>query len=74
MTDVLNEQLYLGWIKKWIDCFAFDWLIDRLIVQAQDIGLDYMTLAARMGDAGSALYLAKAFDTGLNLGSNRKVS
>ena len=44
------------------------------IVQIQDIGLDYMTQAARMGDPGSALYLAKAYDSGLNLGSDRQVN
>ena len=39
----------------------------------EDIGLDYMTSAARQGDLGSVLYLASAYDTGLNLGSDRKV-
>jgi hypothetical protein len=43
-------------------------------LQLEDIGLDYMTSAARQGDLGSVLYLASAFDTGLNLGSDRKVS
>ena len=38
-----------------------------------DVGLDYMTTAARAGDVPSMLYLAKAYDTGLNLGSDRKV-
>ncbi len=38
------------------------------------MGLDYMTSAARLGDLGSVLYLASAYDTGLNLGTDRKVS
>lgn len=39
----------------------------------EDIGLDYLTRAANAGDVNSVLYLAKAYDTGLNLGSDRKV-
>ena len=42
-------------------------------IQVEDIGLDYMTSAARQRDLGSVLYLASAYDTGLNLGSDRKV-
>ena len=38
----------------------------------QDIGLDYMISAARQGDTASMLYLAKAFDTGTNLGSRER--
>ena len=38
----------------------------------QDIGLDYMISAARQGDTASMLYLAKAFDTGNNLGSRER--
>ena len=41
--------------------------------EIEDIGLDYMTTAATAGDVNSILYLANAFDTGLNLGSVRKV-
>merc|ERR1719334_604907 len=37
-----------------------------------DIGLDYVTTAARMGDTGSMVYLAEAYDKGLNLGTDRK--
>ena len=40
----------------------------------EDIGLDYMVAAARNGDVHSMLYLAKAFDCGLNLGKARKQS
>ena len=42
--------------------------------QVEDMGLDYLTSAARQNDLGSVLYLASAYDTGLNLGSDRKVS
>ena len=40
----------------------------------EDIGLDYMVAAARNGDVHSMLFLAKAFDCGLNLGKARKQS
>ena len=46
---------------------------NNLSLQMFDVGLDYMTTAARAGDVPSMLYLAKAHDTGLNLGSDRKV-
>ena len=35
--------------------------------------MDYMTRAANAGDVTSVLYLARAYDTGLNLGVERKV-
>ena len=40
----------------------------------EDIGLDYMVSAARHGDVNSMVYLAKAFDSGLNLGTDRSQS
>lgn len=40
----------------------------------EDIGLDYIVRAARQGDSTSMLYLAQAYDTGLNLGSDREQS
>lgn len=39
-----------------------------------DIGLDYMVQAAELGDRSAMIYLAKAFDTGENLGSRRSRS
>ena len=36
-----------------------------------DLGLDYMVSAARNGDVNSMIFLAKAFDCGLNLGTER---
>ena len=40
----------------------------------EDIGLDYMVSSARHGDVNSMVYLAKAFDSGLNLGTDRSQS
>ena len=37
----------------------------------EDIGLDYMVSSARHGDVNSMVYMAKAFDSGLNLGTDR---
>ena len=39
-----------------------------------DVGLDFLETSARLGDAASMAYLAEAFDTGLNLGSDREQS
>lgn len=39
-----------------------------------DIGLDYTVTAANQGDVSSMRYLAEAYDTGLNLGSDRTQS
>jgi len=39
-----------------------------------DIGLDYTVAAAQQGDVASIQYLAEAYDTGLNLGSDRTQS
>ena len=36
-----------------------------------DIGMDYMLQAAEAGDRSAMIYVAKAFDTGFNLGSRR---
>jgi len=40
----------------------------------EDVGLDFLVTAARLGDAASMAYLAEAFDTGHNLGSDREQS
>ena len=40
----------------------------------EDLGLDYMVSAAKKGDVNCMLFLAKAFDCGLNLGSVRNQS
>jgi len=40
----------------------------------EDIGVDYIVTAARLGDACSMHYLAEAFDSGYNLGTDREQS
>merc|ERR1712032_1333788 len=40
----------------------------------EDVGLDFLVTAARLGDAASMSYLAEAFDSGHNLGSDREQS
>jgi len=40
----------------------------------EDVGLDFLVTAARLGDSASMVYLAEAFDTGLNLGTDREQS
>eukprot|EP00092_Neocalanus_flemingeri_P017441 GFUD01018866.1.p1 GENE.GFUD01018866.1~~GFUD01018866.1.p1 ORF type:complete len:707 (+),score=235.26 GFUD01018866.1:51-2171(+) len=40
----------------------------------EDRGLDFMVSAARNGDVNSIMFLAKAFDCGLNLGNDRRQS
>ena len=40
----------------------------------EDVGLDFLETSARLGDSASMAYLAEAFDTGLNLGSDRDQS
>merc|ERR1711990_30763 len=40
----------------------------------EDVGLDFLETSARLGDSASMAYLAEAFDTGLNLGSDREQS
>ena len=40
----------------------------------EDVGLDFLTTSARLGDSASMAYLAEAFDTGHNLGSDREQS
>lgn len=39
-----------------------------------DIGMDYMLQAAEAGDRGAMIYVAKAFDSGNNLGTRRSRS
>ena len=49
-------------------------VIDFVSENVDDLGLDYMVSAARNGDTRSIMYLAKAFDSGLNLGQKRNQS
>ncbi|XP_023331377.1 eukaryotic elongation factor 2 kinase isoform X3 [Eurytemora carolleeae] len=68
------SQLYTGLPNDILSGLDSVDLSEYVEGEIQDIGLDYMTQAARMGDPGSALYLAKAYDSGLNLGSDRQAS
>jgi len=49
-------------------------VIDFVTGDIEDLGLDYMTSAACNGDVNSMLFLARAFDSGLNLGKTRSQS
>jgi len=40
----------------------------------EDIGIDYIVTSARLGDVSSMIYMAQAFDSGYNLGSDREQS
>jgi hypothetical protein len=71
LWNILTKLLYycllkysIGYLNKTLTYF---------ILKVEDICLDYMTRAANGGDVSSALYLASAYDTGLNLGVERKV-
>ena len=39
-----------------------------------DLGMDYMVLAAEAGDRGAMIYVGKAFQTGVGLGTRRLVN
>ncbi|XP_060076123.1 eukaryotic elongation factor 2 kinase-like [Ylistrum balloti] len=39
-----------------------------------NIGVDYMVEAAEAGDRGAMIYIAKAFETGIGLGTKRSIS
>ncbi|KAK7111759.1 eukaryotic elongation factor 2 kinase-like isoform X2 [Littorina saxatilis] len=54
-----------------------DVLVNCTVKQTGDntnIGLDYMLLAAEAGDRSAMIYMARAFDTGDNLGTHRSRS
>lgn len=40
----------------------------------EDVGVKYMEMAARAGDRGAMIYLAKAYETGTGLGAKRQCS
>jgi len=68
---VAISSLYLGLQNDILPGLTQLDVSDLVAGNVDDIGLDYMVSAARHGDANSMLYLAKAFDTGLNLGTDR---
>jgi len=73
-AEVALSQLYCGLANDILPALTTDDIKQYVKGQMIDIGLDYMLMAANAGDPGSVLYLAKAFDTGHNLGSDRKAS
>ena len=52
-----------------MDCVAL--LVLQQNDENIDVGLDYMLLAAEAGDRSAMIYMARAFDTGENLGTRR---
>jgi len=66
------SQLFCGLPNDILPALTSDEVQPIVKGEMFDVGLDYMTTAARAGDVPSMLYLAKAHDTGLNLGSDRK--
>ena len=69
---VAISSLYVGLPNDVLPGLSQQDVLDLVPGDIQDIGLDYMTSAARQGDTASMLYLAKAFDTGNNLGSRER--
>ena len=47
-------------------------VVELVAGDIQEVGLDYMTAAARTGDTAAKLYLARAYDSGCNLGSRTR--
>jgi len=71
---VAISSLYLGLPNDILPALSQQDVDEFVTGSIEDIGLDYMVTAARNGDVHSMLYLAKAFDCGLNLGKARKQS
>ncbi|KAK3762128.1 hypothetical protein RRG08_024938 [Elysia crispata] len=62
-------RLYLGLQRElFVNCTV------QKVANMEDIGLDFMVQAADAGDRNAMIFMAKAFDSGLNLGSKRSVS
>jgi len=68
---VALSNLYTGLPNDILPALTTDDVQQFVKGEMVDIGLDYMTTAARSGDVNSAVYLAKAYDTGLNLGERK---
>ena len=52
-----------------LDCVAL--LVLQQNDENIDVGLDYMLQAAEAGDRSAMIYMARAFNTGENLGTRR---
>ncbi|RUS71830.1 hypothetical protein EGW08_020415 [Elysia chlorotica] len=62
-------RLYLGLQRElFVNCVV------QKVGNMQDIGLDYMVQAADAGDRNAMIFMARAFDSGENLGSKRSIS
>ena len=68
------SHLYLGLPNDILPALTHQDVAEYVNGNLEDAGLDYMTSAARKGDVQSILFLAKAFDSGLNLGTVRQQS
>ena len=66
------SSLYTGLPNDILPALTQADVIDLVSGDIQDIGLDYMISAARRGDTYSKEYLAKAFDSGCNLGTRER--
>jgi len=71
---VALSSIYLGLPNDILPALTQMDVIDFVSENVDDLGLDYMVSAARNGDTRSIMYLAKAFDSGLNLGQKRNQS
>jgi len=68
------SHLYLGLPNDILPALTHQDVVEYVDGNLEDAGLDYMTTAARKGDVQSILFLAKAYDSGLNLGTVRQQS
>ena len=66
---VAISSLYTGLPNDILPGLSQSDVLDLVPGDIQDVGMDYMIAAARSGDTASKVYLAKAFDSGCNLGS-----
>jgi len=68
------SHLYLGLPNDILPALTQQDVDEYVDGNLEDEGLDYMTTVAKKGDAPAVLFLAKAFDSGLNLGTVRQQS
>ena len=71
---VAISSLYLGLPNDILPGLNYLDVLDYVPGNMEDTGLDYMVTSARRGDVHSMIFLAKAFDSGLNLGTARMQS
>ena len=66
------SSLYVGLPNDVLPALTQSDVIDLVPGDIQDVGIDYMISAARSGGTYSKVYLAKAYDSGINLGSRER--